>query len=136
MVAGDDLSRIDVCQAIPQPDIEAVMGRKLAAAPDRTEYGDEPGTSGCSYDAGQDSGGNAVFGYVILTPVEVYAEQPLYLEENVAGLGQEAYFNNGADARQLWVKVNERVAFVVAFGDVPNEDGAKIIAQLVAAAIQ
>jgi len=36
----------------------------------------------------------------------------------------------------LWVKVNERVAFVVAFGDKPNEAGAQAIAKLVVAAIQ
>ncbi len=54
----------------------------------------------------------------------------------MGGFGDSAYFNNGADARQLWVKIDNRVAFVVAFGDVPWEDGAKAIAKLVAAAIQ
>jgi hypothetical protein len=73
---------------------------------------------------------------VVLTPVSTYGEQPLYQESEVSGIGDEAYFNNGADARQLWVKIGDKVAFVVAFGDVPKEAGAKAIAQLVAAAIR
>jgi len=51
-------------------------------------------------------------------------------------MGVSAYLNNGADARQLWVRVDDKVAFVVAFGDVPNEEGAKAIARLVLAAIR
>jgi hypothetical protein len=73
---------------------------------------------------------------VVLTPVEVYENQPLYLDTDVSGLGQEAYFNNGAAARELWVKLNEQVAFVVAFGDVPSEAGAKAIAQLLVSAMK
>src|SRR5690349_9095497 len=50
---GADLSQIDVCRAIPQEDIEAVMGRKLSAAPESFEYSETPGeTSGCGYQAG------------------------------------------------------------------------------------
>jgi hypothetical protein len=129
------LDKIDVCQAIPKEDIEAVMGRKLVSAPERFEYYDTPGTSGCSYDAGKESSGEAHFGYVVLTPAEVYGDQPLYKNVAVKGIGQEAYFNNGADARQLWIKVSDKLAFVVAFGDSPNEEGAQAIAKLVAAAI-
>ena len=32
-----DLTAVDLCQAIPQEDIEAVMGRKLVGAPQRFE---------------------------------------------------------------------------------------------------
>ena len=132
---GGDLTAIDICQAIPKEDIEAVMGRKLASAPVRAGYYDTPGTNGCAYDAGTDASGNACFGYVVLTPIEEYNSQPLYKNVDVKDLGVEAYFNNGADARQLWVKINDSVAFVVAFGDRPNETGALAIAKLVAAAI-
>ena len=133
---SSDLTQVDLCGAIPQEDIEAVMGRKLVSAPERFEYYDTPGTSGCSYDAGKDGNGEAHFGYVVLTPVEVYNDQPLFQNVDVSGFGVEAYFNNGADARQLWVKINDSVAFVVAFGDVPKEDGAKAIAGLMVAAIK
>ena len=132
---GSDLTTINICQAVPQEDIEAVMGRKLVRAPQRFEYYDAQGTSGCTYDSGKDASGSANFGYVVMTPVEVYNTQPLYKKADVKSLGEEAYFNNGADARQLWVKVNEKVAFVVAFGDQPKEDGAMAIAKLFLAAI-
>ncbi len=130
-----DLAKINVCQAIPQEDIEAVMGRKLVSAPKSFEYYDSTGTSGCWYDAGKDSNGAAYFGYVVLTPLEVYNNQPLYKNINVEGIGQSAYFNNGADARQLWVKVSDQVAFVVGFGDEPREEGVTSIARLFLAAI-
>ena len=129
------LDKIDVCQAIPKEDIEAVMGRKLVSAPERFEYYDSTGTSGCWYDSGKDASGEAHFGYVVLAPAQVYGDQPLYKNTDVKGIGQEAYFNNGADARQLWVKVSDRLAFVVAFGDIAKEDGSQALAKLVAAAI-
>jgi len=132
----NDLSQVDVCSAIPQEDIEAVMGHKLASPPEPFLYYDTPGTSGCSYDGGKDSNGNATFGYVALTPGSVYDEQPLSENTTVSGLGSSAFFNNGSDARQLWVKVNNNLALVVAFGDEPNEEGAKAIARLVLAAFQ
>lgn len=133
---GDDLTKIDVCAAIPQTDIEAILGRKLVSSPQHFEYYDTQGASGCTYNAGKDSNGTAYFGYVVLTPIGVYNEQPLYQNVNISGLGDEAYFNNGADARQLWVRIDDKVAFVVAFGDQPNEDGAKAIAQLLVAAVK
>ena len=131
-----DLTQINVCQAIPQHDIEAVMGRKLSKAAEYFEYYDTTGTSGCWYEAQKDSNGEAHFGYIVFTHIDAYNSQPLYENKDVSGFGQAAYFNNGADARQLWVKVNNDAAFVVAFGDVPIEDGAKQIATLLLAAIK
>jgi hypothetical protein len=131
-----DLTQIDVCAAIPQEDIEAVMGSKLAKAPERFEYYDTGNTGGCWYEAKKGADGEAHFGYVVLTPIDVYENQPLYMNADVSGIGDEAYFNNGADARQLWVRIDDKVAFVVAFGDVPREDGAQALARLVVAAIR
>ncbi len=133
---GGDLTQMDVCKAIPQEDIEAVMGRSLSKPPERFDYYDTTGSSGCWYEAASDSDGEAHFGYVVFTHLDAYNTQPLYNSTDIGGLGQAAYFNNGADARQLWVKVNENVAFVVAFGDVPREDGCKALAQLILAAIK
>lgn len=130
------LSKIDVCAAIPKEDIEAVMARKLAKAPEHFEYYDTAGSSGCWYEATKDKDGEAHFGYVVFTPISAYNEQPLVKKTDATGLGAAAYYNNGADARQLWVKVNDSVAIVVAFGDVPKEAGARAIAQLVLAAIK
>jgi hypothetical protein len=131
-----DLTQLDVCAAIPRENIEAVLGRRLSGSPVQTTFDDNPNEAGCAYDAGQDAEGNASFAYVIFTPVEVYDSQPLYLDEAVPGLGEAAYFNNGADARHLWVKVNDSAAFVVAFGDLPREDGAIALARLILNAIE
>ncbi len=131
-----DLTKIDLCQAVPKEDIQAVMGRPLITSPKSFNYYDTPGVGGCTYDSGKDSTGEAHFGYIAFTPASVYSSQPLYQNTAVSGFGVEAYFNNGADARQLWVKVNDTTAFVVAFGDVPNETGARAIAKLVLAEIK
>ena len=112
------------------------MGRKLANPSKRFEYYETGGTSGCWYEGAKDSDGEAHYGYVVLTPLDVYDKQPLYKQTDVSGIGDNAYFNNGADARQLWVKIDNKVAFVVAFGDVPREDGAKALARLVVTAIK
>lgn len=132
---GGDLTAIDLCQAIPKEDMEALMGRKLVKEPEKLDFSGEGDTSGCSYDGGRDND-QAYFSYVALTPVSYYDNEPLYLNVDVPGLGQGAYYNNGADARHLWVKVNDNAAFVVANGDVENEAGLKSIAQLMLAAIQ
>jgi hypothetical protein len=133
---GSDLTQIDVCKAVPQEDIAAIMERKLSKPPKHFEYYDTTGSSGCWYEADKDSNGEAHFGDVVFTSVGTYNQQPLYNNIDIGGLGQAAYFNNGADARQLWVKVNDNAAFVVAFGDVPIEEGAKALARLLLAAIK
>ena len=136
IAVGRDLTMIDLCQAIPQEDMEAVMGRKLVSSPQYFDYYETPGASGCFYDGGKDADGNAHYSYVVLTPLDVYNSQPLYLNVAVNGIGESGYFNNGADTRQLWVRVNEAVVFVVANGDIENEEGLKAIARLMVAAIQ
>jgi len=135
MTIPSDLTQINLCQSIPREDIEVVMGRKLDKDPEQFSYYDTLGASGCQYEAKKDADGEAHFGYVVLTPLAEYDNQPLYLNADVSGLGDGAYFNNGADARQLWVKINSKVAFVVAFGDLPKEEGTKAIAALLLAAI-
>jgi hypothetical protein len=49
---------------------------------------------------------------------------------SVAGLGNEAYTTNGADAQQLRVLINGKAAVMVTLGDRPNPDGAKKLATL------
>ena len=131
-----DLTSIDLCKAISQADIEAVMRVKLAEPPTRYTLRNAVGTSGCYYEGPTDSDRERHFGYVILTPLEVYDNQALNQNVEVSGIGDEAYFNKGGDARQLWVKVDNKVAFVVAFGDVAKEEGAKAIARLLVEAIR
>jgi len=132
----DDLTSIDLCQAIPQEDIKAVMKVDFVEPPARYELRNTEGTSGCFYEGPTDSDRERHFGYVILTPIEVYENQSLNQNVDVSGLGDAAYFNKGGDARQLWVKLDNKVAFVVGFGDVANEEGAKAIAKMMVDAIK
>jgi hypothetical protein len=125
-----DLTMNDVCAVVPQADIEEIMGVKLNQAPSRFEYPGSFGTSGCWYQAAKDPGGEAHFGYIVLTHVDTYNSQPSVNKQDITGLGQQAYFTNGADARQLWVMKDINTSFVIAFGDKPREDGAKRLAAM------
>lgn len=134
---GDDLTTIDVCAAIPQANIEAVMLVQLANPPTPYTYRYTEGTSGCYYEGSVDNTTpDKQFAYVVLTPLDVYDNQTLYQNEAVSGIGDQAYFNGGSDKRELWVKIDNKVAFVVSFGDLPKEAGAKAIAKLMVEAIQ
>jgi hypothetical protein len=133
---SDDLTSIDLCKVIPQTDIETVMRVKLAEPPTRYTLRNADGTSGCYYEGPTDSDRERHFGYVILTPLEVYENQRLNQKEDVAGIGDEAYFNKGGDARQLWVKLNDKAAFVIGFGDVAKDEGAQALAKLIVAALK
>ena len=134
---GEDLTAIDLCQAIPRDDMEAFLGDKLTGDPVHYEFKNAEGTSGCFFQGPTtDYTKEKHYGYVVLTPLAVYDDQPLFQNEAVSGIGDSAYFNRGTDTRQLWVKLNDKVAFVVAFGDVPDEEAAKAIAKLMVEAIQ
>ncbi len=135
MVIPAALSELDVCAAIPSATLRDVLGGDLVSAPARFEYPGESGSAGCVYDAGQDSQGNARFAYIALTAPDAYERQPRYQDQSVNGIGNAAYFNNGPDARQLWVRL-DKVALVVAIGDVPNEAGLKQLATLLVDAIR
>jgi len=126
---------IDVCAAIPKQVIESARGIPLVSSQPFGYY-DTLGSVGCQYDFGKSADKEAFFGYVALTPASAYGEQPLYLNKDVSGIGDAAFFNNGADARQLWVKLGDKAALVVAFGDVPQEERVLALAKLVVAAIQ
>jgi len=136
ITVGSDLTQVNVCTAVPAADFEAALGRKPVGPPQSFNFYGTAGASTCMYDAGKDSNKQAYYGYVVLTPIDAYNNQPLSLNVAVSGIGQAAYFNNGADDRQLWVKVNDTLAFVVGIGDVPDETDLKAIAQLVVAAIK
>lgn len=137
ITVGDDLTSIDLCQAIPRENIEAIMRLELVKPPTRYVLRNEMGTNGCFYEGPTDKDPTLRhFAYVILTPLDVYDNQPLFQHEDVSGIGDAAYFTRGADARQLWVKIDNKVAFVVGFGDTPNDAGAKVIAELMVAALK
>lgn len=129
-----DLSKVDLCRAIPLAAVEAALDAKLTGAPQRFTYGDASASSGCQYDAGADSQGAARFAYVALLPAAAYDQQPQATP--ISGIGRAAYFTDGADARQLWVRLGDKAALVVAIGDRPNDDGLTALGRLIASAIK
>jgi hypothetical protein len=135
LTVGDDLSATDLCAAVPTAAVEDAMGKKAVAAPTRTRWANSAATSGCAWDAGK-SGAEARFAYLILVPASEVDAQPKVMPADVAGLGKAAFFTNGADARQLWVKATDKTGFVVALGDVPREDGCKKLAQMFVSALK
>ena len=134
-VAGNiDLSKMNVCKAIPQDEVVKILGRKLEGNPKPFHFDNAQTDSGCEWSAGKDSSKNAYFAYAVIAPVKDYVTNKASATP-VAGLGDEAYTTNGADAQQLWVLINGKAAVMVAIGDRPNPDGAKklipfLIAQL------
>ena len=119
----------DVCEVLSTNDIAEVLGHNLKNDP---ELFDDPTYlgKGCTYDAGQD-GAEAYFAYVSLAP------SPLYEDNHRAGFnvrdvndfGLEAFTANGADAEQLWIKLSDEVALVVAIGDKPDPSSARLLAK-------
>jgi len=129
------LSELDLCAVVPPATLRDALGGDLVSSPAQFEYPGEPDSAGCVYNAGQDAQGNARFAYIALTPPDAYDRQPRYQDQPVSGIGNAAYFNNGPDARQLWVRL-DKVALVVAIGDAPNEAGLKQLAALLVDAIR
>ena len=136
MTISSDLTQIDVCAAVPASIMEGAIGRKLAGQPTKFDFYGAAGASGCMFDGGKDANQQAYYGYVVLTPVGAYDDQPLYQNKDVSGIGDEAYLNNGADTRQLWVRFKNKVAFVVGIGDVGPDETLITVGKLVAAAIK
>lgn len=132
---GMDVSKLNVCDLLPAAEVEKALGRKLVSAPHPFSLNGANTDSACSYDAGQDSSGSAYFAYAVVAPTEDYAANRSSRPELITGLGDEAFFINGPDARQLWVLLNGRAAVMVAIGEKPNEAGAKALASILLAAV-
>jgi hypothetical protein len=124
---GVDLDQIDICQIIPRPLVENLLGRSLVADPKPFSYNGKDTDRGCSYDAGKDADGVAYFAYVVVAPVEDYADNRSEPVEAVSGLGDEAYLVNAADAQQLWVLLNGKTSLMVGIGDQPNLENLRLL---------
>jgi len=112
----------DVCAAIPAQTVASILGRDLVSAPAPLNEFNGTAVSGCQWDGGQDSSGNAHFAYAAVLPPSAFTG--FSGAEAIAGLGDEAYAVNGADAEQVWVRVGSEKAIVAAVGDAPNRNGA------------
>jgi len=132
-----DLSKIDICSAIPTSAITNVLGRNLVGNPQPFHFNDAGTDSGCNYNTGKDGAGNAYFAYLVIAPEADYQINQLHgsAVTPVSGLGDEAFTTNGADAMQLWVLLKGKAAVMVAIGDAPNLDGARQLIPLLIALV-
>jgi hypothetical protein len=118
--------KIDVCEAIPQVVLEKTLGRKQVGP--GQPFQDPSLGDGCAYDFGKDSSA-AYFVYVTIASDKQFtaALANAVKAEPVTTLGDSAFLNYGADARQLWVRVGKKAA-LVAIGDRENVAAALIFA--------
>lgn len=133
--AGPDQNAIEsvadpsnMCDVLPARIIEAALKVKLVSAPERYSFANDGKNSGCTYDGGKNASGDAVFAYAAIVSTQEFSSNRKGKTDAVPGLGEDAYFVNGADARQLWVLVGNGRAAVIAIGDRPNETAARAIA--------
>jgi hypothetical protein len=119
--------QIDICEAIPQIVLEKTLGRKLIGA--GSPFKDPALGDGCAFDFGKDSK-EAYFAYVTLATEKQFtnALANAVKAEPVKTLGDSAFLNYGADARQLWVRVGKK-AVLVAIGDRENVAAEMILAR-------
>ncbi len=115
-----DLGAADLCRAVTAGEVEALLSKPAVAEGKRFSYDGTAASSGCQWDGGK-SGREAVFAYAALVPAATMRREPAVSRRPVSGLGREAFLNNGADARQLWVLINDQQALLVARGDRPDD---------------
>jgi hypothetical protein len=118
--------KIDMCEVIPQAVLEGTIGRKLVA-PGQLFQNPALG-SGCAYDFGKDSS-EAYFAYVTLASEKQFTDAlaSAVKAEPVTTIGDSAFLNYGADARQLWARVGKS-AILIAIGDRENVPAEMVLA--------
>ncbi len=118
---------IDICEVIPQSVLESTMGRSLTGP--GQPFSDPALGDGCAFDFGKDSDA-AYFAYVTIGTEQQFtnALANAVKAEPVTTIGDSAFLNYGADARQLWVRVGKKSA-LVAIGDRENIPAAMIFAR-------
>lgn len=125
----------DLCSLLPKEVLEPLFGQKLSGSPEAFE--DDYLGKGCSYDFGEENGA-AYFAYISIAPISSFMDS----KNNGSGvtdqpyLSGEAFSVDAADAQQLWVKLDENRAVVIAIGDRPNPDLALQLAFILVPLIQ
>jgi hypothetical protein len=124
---ANGVGSIDICEVIPQPVLESTMGRTLTGP--GQPFSDPALGDGCAFDFGKDSDA-AYFAYVTIGSEQQFtnALANAVKAEPVTTIGDSAFLNYGADARQLWVRVGKKSA-LVAIGDRENIPAAMIFAR-------
>lgn len=116
------LPGIDLCQAMSAAMIEKLLLSKPLKPGQTFNFDGTENSPGCQWDGGKLRGETA-FAYVAVVPIALMRKEPAVARKAVTALGKAAFFNNGADARALWVQIDDRYALLLARGDRPNESG-------------
>ncbi len=132
--AGSELASFPACGMLPGTAAEGVLGRPLASPPSPYAYAAADDSAGCLYDAGPDGAGERRFAYVVALRAAAWAELPRRRDVAVDGIGEEAYFDDGPEARELRVRIDDRAALVVGVGARSDEAACLEIAGRVLAA--
>lgn len=122
----NDDGKIDICEAVPAAVWETVMGRPQKGEP--APFKDPAIGDGCAFDFGKDAKA-AYFSYVTFASEKQFndALASAVKAEPVTTIGDSAFLNYGADARQLWVRAGEKAA-MVAIGDQEDVEGMMAVA--------
>lgn len=117
---------IDICEAVPVEAWEMVIARPMVGDP--APFDDPSLGEGCAFDFGKDDLA-AYFSYVSFASEKQFndALSSAVKAEPVTTIGDSAFLNYGADARQLWVRTGDK-AVMVAIGDSENLEGMLLVA--------
>jgi hypothetical protein len=124
---GPGLGGDGMCAMLPAEMFTSILEREVVGEP--SAFDDEYLGQGCSYDLGADSEAE-YFMYFSVAPIDSYNDAKANGSNVIAQplAGADAFSVNGADAEQLWVKLNDSRALVVAIGDEPNTQAALALA--------
>lgn len=125
----------DLCSLLPKELLEPLFGQAIQGDPQSFE--DDYLGKGCSYDFGEENGA-AYFAYFSIAPISSFTDSKTNGSQvtEQAYLPGEAFSVNAADAQQLWVKLDENRAVVIAIGDRPKPELALQLAFLLVPLIQ
>ncbi len=103
--------QIDICEAVPTEAWEMIVARTMEGDP--TPFDDPSLGNGCAYDFGKDDLA-AYFSYVTFASEKQFndALASAVKAEPVTTIGDSAFLNYGADARQLWVRTGDKAVMV------------------------
>jgi hypothetical protein len=129
MIPAEDLNgdgKIDICEAIPVEAWEMVIAQSIVGDP--APFDDPSLGKGCAFDFGKDDYAT-YFSYVTFASEKQFNDALAAADraEPVTTIGDSAFLNYGADARQLWVRKGDK-AVMVAIGDTENVEGMLLLA--------
>jgi hypothetical protein len=125
----------DLCGILPKEIFSPLIGSEMTGNPEPFE--DDFLGKGCSYDFGEVDGA-AKFLYISLAPMTSFeaSEETGNNVTAVPFLPEDAFTVDAADAQQLWAKLDNERALVIAVGDEPQPELALQLAFLLVPLLQ